>query len=860
MAWDAGAVTGSLGLDLDGFTSSILKAEGLAALMPRWVTDFMVSPLLGITSAAEEAGHALIHAIGETATHALDIGLAAEKAGTSVKFFSSWSEAAKHVDLTSQDLSTTLRFLNQNIAELASGDAPKQVAGIFQSIGISQEWASQHLGDTEAIFNTVREGIRGITDEQQRTFALHELLSRAGPNSANLFKMDDATIQQWMEVGRQLGVIVDDQAVKTAKSFHDMQIAAKDAWEGIEIKLSEPFLDYISAHTPQIIDDLTKIQNAVGNFAADPGVKELAGDFAKLADEVARSTAEIIKAAGHSASKFQEARDLGLPASEAMGRALDAWVGNKNWRIEGDVEVGRFNAAAPQITAEAEKVTGQSDSAQKLKDLTQLLQDQTTQLATAKKAVEDYERAWGGAIPPGDGTGYAGEEYAWKQRVKDMTDALSQLQAAQAALANHLGLPQAAAAAEAPVPAVQPELPSSQAVDKAANAAQWLDDASKQVSAAQIRFDQAAGSASEQAAAYEKLNTALIERRDLLAQIEQFYKNQLQAPIPAGGAVAQAQDAQAQAESGLKAAMEAIRNQPGMEAPVAIEGEFGGGGFPGADKIAAEIKDQLQARRESLIASRDQLDANNAVTDSQEQHVANLRTILDLGRQIVATDERLVQVAKDKAGYEEAVKIDRDQLIAAQHQLASASQPPAAAPAPSHAEPGAPAASGAASPLADALHLHESLAAQIASAEAAFNASAGDDMAHRVESLKTILQLETERLGVAHEIGDLYRSVAAAAAVGPLAAAAKEDEAGRDRIQSQLDRIEKTLGERHRSGAVPQQHIHVKVEVPDSGASADAIARSIAPGIKKAIDAAMQKTADAISSQISLGASVGGGF
>jgi hypothetical protein len=623
----AGSIWGALGLDVSGFTGSILTAEGIAELMPRWVTDFMVSPLLGVTEAAKEAGHALVEAIGETANKALDVGLSAEKAGTSVKFFSEWSEAAKHVDLTGQDLSNTLRFLNQNIADLASGEAPKQMAAAFQSIGISQDWAQQHLGDTEAIFNAVRDGIRNITDEQQRTFALHELLGRAGPNAANLFKIDDATIQQWVDTGRQLGVIIDDRAVKTAKSFHDMQIAASDAWEGIKIKLSEPFLDYISEHTPQIIDDLTKIQNSVANFASDPGVKELASDFGKLADEAARATAEIIKAAGHSASKFQEARGLGLDAGESAARAIDAWLGGKNWRIEGDVEAARFKAAQPQIDAEARKLTADSDAVQKLRDLDQLLDDQTVQLANARKAVEDYERAFGRALQPND------EQFSWKQRVKELTDTISQLQVAQAALANQLGVPQAAAALSAS-PTAQPESPSSDAVNKAANAARWLDDASKQVADAQARFDQAAGSVSDQLAAYEKLNTALVQRRELLAQIEQFYKS---SHVPEGGAIAQAQGAQVNAESELKAALDAIRSNPGMQVSVKIEGEFGGAGLPDAAKIAAEImghipalataappqpaqpppevalgalsEDQLQSRRQTLLDWRDQLDA-----------------------------------------------------------------------------------------------------------------------------------------------------------------------------------------------------------------------------------------------------------
>jgi hypothetical protein len=293
MPWSAGSIVGNLGLDISGFTGEMLKAQGIAELMPRWVTDFMVSPLLGMADAAKEAGHALVEAIGESANRAFDIALQAEKAGTSIKFFSQWSEVAKDVNLTSDDLGQTFMFLNRSIAELANGEAPKEVAEAFGQIGISQQWASQHLGDTEAIFAAVRQGLRDIHTESERVNAAREILGRGGPRSIPLFQISDDEVKNRMEIARQMGVIEGDESAASARHYHELRVTAQEAWEGIKKSLSEPFQDYFSQHSPAILAGIEQIHANLVNFAQGINIQQVVQDFEALMHVVAETAQGI---------------------------------------------------------------------------------------------------------------------------------------------------------------------------------------------------------------------------------------------------------------------------------------------------------------------------------------------------------------------------------------------------------------------------------------------------------------------------------------------------------------------------------------------------------------------------------------
>src|SRR2546426_11124158 len=112
MSFDAGAIVGSLQLNISPFAQGMLQAESIAKLFPAVVTNFMANPLLGLVGIAETAAHGIEHAfshvaalVKESLSHTSEsmhaLGIEAERAGVSAQFLGAIGAAAKevHVDI-----------------------------------------------------------------------------------------------------------------------------------------------------------------------------------------------------------------------------------------------------------------------------------------------------------------------------------------------------------------------------------------------------------------------------------------------------------------------------------------------------------------------------------------------------------------------------------------------------------------------------------------------------------------------------------------------------------------------------------------------------------------------------------------
>ncbi len=142
MSFDAGSITGSLGIDTDPFAKGMLKATSIAQLFPATVTNFLANPLLGVAGVMKSAGQSiigglqLIHQNFLDVGHAADnMGEAAQKAGVSAAFLSTVGRAAADAGGGVEALGDALKFLNKNTAEVLSGN--KEVTADFARLGVS---------------------------------------------------------------------------------------------------------------------------------------------------------------------------------------------------------------------------------------------------------------------------------------------------------------------------------------------------------------------------------------------------------------------------------------------------------------------------------------------------------------------------------------------------------------------------------------------------------------------------------------------------------------------------------------------------------------------------------------------------
>jgi len=110
MSWDAGAITGSIGLNVSDYAHGMLQAEGLARAFPPIVIEFLENPLLGFASVAKEAFSAVTEAFESVAGKFHEVGLAAANLGVSAEFISGVGAVAKISGVSIDELGMSLKF------------------------------------------------------------------------------------------------------------------------------------------------------------------------------------------------------------------------------------------------------------------------------------------------------------------------------------------------------------------------------------------------------------------------------------------------------------------------------------------------------------------------------------------------------------------------------------------------------------------------------------------------------------------------------------------------------------------------------------------------------------------------------
>ena len=193
MSFDAGSITGKLGLDISEFGEGMLQAQSVASLFPAVVADFMVNPLLAVVEAAKEAARAVFEAVSGVGNAAQELGIQAAKAGVSVGYFSRMSEVAKTVNVSAEQLGTAFKFLEKNAVDAVGGN--KVAEKSFGDLGISVEFLRDHLNDTEAIFERVHSAINGLATPAEATRRAMEVMGRQGGDIVPLFKLGRDEIQ-----------------------------------------------------------------------------------------------------------------------------------------------------------------------------------------------------------------------------------------------------------------------------------------------------------------------------------------------------------------------------------------------------------------------------------------------------------------------------------------------------------------------------------------------------------------------------------------------------------------------------------------------------------------------------------------
>jgi hypothetical protein len=274
MSWDAGAITGSLELNISEFSHGMIEASAIMEAFPPLVVEFLQNPLIATIGIAKEVAVSIKDMVGEVLGAADDVGLMAQKAGTSVEFFSKLSFAAKDVKISQEQLSAGIKRLQLDVADAVTGNTA--AAESFHRVGISTDFLKSHLSDGEGLIRAVLAAIDRLPPGAERSGAAIRLLGRSGSDLVPLLAMGSEAIDRIGESARQFGALEDDESARGGRAWRELMTQVDMATEGMKKSFGEAIapelmgwanqlLDWVKTHMPEIRAEIQHIASEVKN-------------------------------------------------------------------------------------------------------------------------------------------------------------------------------------------------------------------------------------------------------------------------------------------------------------------------------------------------------------------------------------------------------------------------------------------------------------------------------------------------------------------------------------------------------------------------------------------------------------------
>jgi len=283
--FNAGSIVGSLGLDLDPYQRSILKAQGLSATFGTTLSTMLAAPLLGVANLAARAGQELVNMatagiaafqqnVKDVAAFVDELDDLSAKAAVSVEFLSTFGRIAEDSGSSTQAFADMLAILNRNLTEMyAAAASGKDETGISRFLDKEGKLVS-----TEEAVLRIADAVKEMSAQEASGF-LNDLMSRGATDLIPMLKGGSDELQRMARIIREVGGEVDQELANAGGKFSMLGTVFGAAWQGIKNELARPVLQAAAANFAMFTESIKVGANAVRTFihAAWSGILQALG-------------------------------------------------------------------------------------------------------------------------------------------------------------------------------------------------------------------------------------------------------------------------------------------------------------------------------------------------------------------------------------------------------------------------------------------------------------------------------------------------------------------------------------------------------------------------------------------------------
>jgi len=198
-----------------------------------------------------------------------DIKDAADRIGIGTKSLQELTYAAKLQGIESEDLQTSLKFLNKNLVEAAKGGG--EAGKVFSALGIRTKDANGRLRTIDDLLPEIADKFKNIKSGALKTSLAMAIFGKSGDKMSLLLQDGAAGIQALRDEANQVGAVISEDDIKSAAAFDDLMDRVKFTLLGVRNTIGAALLPVFSDMASSFMAFFRENQAVIREFAVALG-------------------------------------------------------------------------------------------------------------------------------------------------------------------------------------------------------------------------------------------------------------------------------------------------------------------------------------------------------------------------------------------------------------------------------------------------------------------------------------------------------------------------------------------------------------------------------------------------------------
>lgn len=234
----------------------------------------------GIVAGVSAAGGALMGLADKAAEYAGTINDASNKSSLAVDNLQQLKFAGEQAGVGFEDLVNSANKLNKAMADAMSGD--KKAVEAFAELGVAIRDSSGEARTANDVYNDTLAKLAEMGDTTDRTRLGTEIFGKGFANLKPLLAEGADGIEALKQRAQELGIVLDEEAIKAGDDFGDTMDQLKGALNGVFLKIGIELMPVIKSFTEWVFENMPAISKTFSTvFGVVSNVVSIAYGFIK---------------------------------------------------------------------------------------------------------------------------------------------------------------------------------------------------------------------------------------------------------------------------------------------------------------------------------------------------------------------------------------------------------------------------------------------------------------------------------------------------------------------------------------------------------------------------------------------------